>query len=129
MSLKIRMTRGGTKKRPFYGIVVADGRAPRDGRFIEKIGTYNPMLAHDNPERVKFDAERMKHWLSVGAQPSDRIAIFLHKAGMGPAPVRREQTQQHMPKKKAQERAAGGAEKAAAPAPPAAPAADAPAAS
>ena len=128
MSLKIRMTRGGTKKRPFFGIVVADGRAPRDGRFIEKLGTYNPMLAHDNPERVKFDAERMKHWLSVGAQPSDRIAIFLHKAGMGPAPVRREQTQQHMPKKKAQERAQAAKDKAAAPAPAEAPAADAPAA-
>ena len=130
MSLKIRMTRGGTKKRPYYGIVVADGRAPRDGRFIEKIGTYNPMLAHDNPERVKFNAERMKHWLSVGAQPSDRIAIFLHKAGMGAAPVRREQTRQHLPKAKAQERAKAGTEKAAAPAaaPVAAPAADAPAA-
>jgi len=132
MSLKIRMTRGGTKKRPFYSIVVADGRSPRDGRFIEKIGTYNPMLVHDNPERVKFDAERMKHWLSVGAQPSDRIAIFLHKAGMGAAPVRREQTQQHMPKKKAQERAQAAAEKPAAQAAPAAPAeapaADAPAA-
>jgi len=131
MSLKIRMTRGGTKKRPYYGIVVADGRAPRDGRFIEKIGTYNPMLAHDNPERVKFNAERMKHWLSVGAQPSERIAIFLHKAGMGAAPVRREQTQQHLPKAKAQERAKAGTEKAATPAaaPAAAPAADAPAAS
>ena len=131
MSLKIRMTRGGTKKRPFYGIVVADGRAPRDGRFIEKIGTYNPMLAHDNPERVKFDAERMKHWLSVGAQPSERIAIFLHKSGMGAAPVRRDQTQQHLPKKKAQERAQAATAAAAAPAaaaPAAAPAADAPAA-
>jgi small subunit ribosomal protein S16 len=128
MSLKIRMTRGGTKKRPFYGIVVADGRSPRDGRFIERIGTYNPMLAHDNPERVKFDAERMKHWLSVGAQPSDRIAIFLHKAGIGPAPVRHEQTQQHLPKKKAQERAQASKEKAAAPAAAEAPAADAPAA-
>ncbi|MFM9842746.1 MAG: 30S ribosomal protein S16 [Dongiaceae bacterium] len=127
MSLKIRMTRGGTKKRPFYGIVVADGRAPRDGRFIEKIGTYNPMLAHDNPERVKFNAERMKHWLGVGAQPSERIAIFLHRAGMGAAPVRREQTQQHLPKKKAMERAQAATDKAAAPA--AAPAADAPAAS
>jgi small subunit ribosomal protein S16 len=125
MSLKIRMSRGGTNKRPFYSIVVADGRAPRDGRFIEKIGTYNPMLAHDNPERVKFNAERMRHWLSVGAQPSDRIAIFLHKAGMGPAPVRREQTQQHLPKAKAQERAkaAVGAPAADAPAGGAAPAA------
>jgi small subunit ribosomal protein S16 len=125
MSLKIRMSRGGTNKRPFYSIVVADGRAPRDGRFIEKIGTYNPMLAHDNPERVKFNAERMRHWLSVGAQPSDRIAIFLHKAGMGPAPVRREQTQQHLPKAKAQERAkaAAGAPAADAPAGGAAPAA------
>jgi len=131
MSLKIRMTRGGTKKRPFYGIVVADGRAPRDGRFIEKIGTYNPMLAHDNPERVKFNAERMKHWLSVGAQPSERIAIFLHRAGMGAAPVRHDQTQQHLPKKKAQERAQAATAAAAAPAtaPAAAPAADVPAAS
>jgi small subunit ribosomal protein S16 len=86
------------------------------------------MLAHDNPDRVKFDAERMKHWLSVGAQPSDRIAIFLHKAGMGPAPVRHEQTQQHLPTKKAQERAQAAKEKSAAPAPAEAPAADAPAA-
>src|SRR5215467_152211 len=92
MSLKIRLTRAGAKKRPFYRIVVADSRAPRDGRFIEKIGTYNPMLKHDDPQRVTFNTERMQHWLKVGAQPTDRIAMFLGKAGLAPVPAQREQT-------------------------------------
>ncbi|HVM37917.1 MAG TPA: 30S ribosomal protein S16 [Sphingomicrobium sp.] len=82
MALAIRLARGGAKKRPYYRIVVADSRAPRDGRFIEKLGTYNPLLAKDSPERVKLDAERISHWLSVGAQPSDRVLRFLDAAGI-----------------------------------------------
>ena len=82
MALAIRLTRGGAKKRPYYRIVVADSRAPRDGRFIEKVGTYNPLLAKDSPERVKLDAERIQHWLGVGAQPSDRVLRFLDAAGI-----------------------------------------------
>ncbi len=110
MALKIRLTRAGAKKRPFYRIVVADSRSPRDGRFIERIGTYNPMLPADSPQRVTFDAERMQHWLKVGAQPSDRIAMFLGKAGLRPMPPQRQQTTKHLPKAKAQERAKGAAE-------------------
>src|SRR5205823_1500436 len=82
MALAIRLTRGGAKKRPYYRIVVADSRAPRDGRFIEKLGSYNPLLAKDSPERVKLDADRISHWLSVGAQPSDRVLRFLDAAGI-----------------------------------------------
>ncbi len=82
MALAIRLTRGGAKKRPYYRIVVADSRSPRDGRFIEKLGTYNPLLAKDLPERVKLDADRISHWLSVGAQPSDRVLRFLDAAGI-----------------------------------------------
>src|SRR6202158_2646334 len=81
--LKIRMSRGGTKKRPFFKIVVADARSPRDGRFIERLGHYNPLLPKDNPERIKIDLERVKHWLGHGAQPSDRIGRFLADAGIG----------------------------------------------
>jgi small subunit ribosomal protein S16 len=104
MALAIRLTRGGAKKRPYYRIVVADSRAPRDGRFIEKLGTYNPLLAKDSPERVKLDAERIGHWLSVGAQPSDRVARFLDAAGI------KERAQRNNPNKgqpgdKAKERA------------------------
>jgi len=80
MSLKIRLARGGAKKRPYYRIVVADSRMPRDGRYIEKIGSFNPMLPKDHAERVQFDAERVKHWMSVGAQPTDRVARFLAAA-------------------------------------------------
>ena len=82
MAIAIRLTRGGAKKRPYYRVVVADSRAPRDGRFIEKVGTYNPLLAKDSPERVKLLNERISHWLSVGAQPSDRVARFLDAAGL-----------------------------------------------
>ncbi len=82
MALSIRLSRGGAKKRPFYRIVVADSRAPRDGRFIEKLGTYNPLLPRDSAERVTLDTERAKHWLSVGAQPSDRVERFLDAAGL-----------------------------------------------
>jgi len=113
MALKIRLSRAGAKKRPYYHIVIADVRSPRDGRFIEKIGTYNPMLAHDNPQRVTFDTERMQHWLKVGAQPSDRIAIFLGRAGLRPMPAHRQQTTKHLPKAKAQERAKAASEAAA----------------
>ncbi|MEM9704851.1 MAG: 30S ribosomal protein S16 [Pseudomonadota bacterium] len=77
MALKIRLARGGAKKRPFYSIVVADIRSPRDGRFIEKLGTYNPLLAKDDPNRVQYKEERVKHWLGVGAKPTDRVARFL----------------------------------------------------
>src|SRR4051812_34212972 len=88
MALAIRLTRGGAKKRPYYRIVVADSRAPRDGRFIEKLGSYNPLLAKDSPERVKLDADRISHWLSVGAQPSDRVLRFLDAAGLRERPAR-----------------------------------------
>ncbi len=82
MSLAIRLARGGMKKKPYYRIVVTDSRNARDGKFIEKIGTYNPLLNKENPERVKLDGERASHWLSVGAQPSDRVARFLDAAGL-----------------------------------------------
>ena len=82
MAINIRLARGGSKKRPYYKIVVADARSPRDGRFIEKIGNYNPLLAKDNEQRVVLDADRAKHWLSVGAQPTDRVARFLDQAGV-----------------------------------------------
>ena len=88
MAVAIRLTRGGAKKRPYYRIVVADSRSPRDGRFIEKLGTYNPLLAKDSPERVKLDTDRIQHWLSVGAQPSDRVLRFLDAAGLRERPAR-----------------------------------------
>lgn len=82
MAVSIRLSRGGSKKRPYYRIVVADARAPRDGAFIEKVGTYNPMLAKDDANRVNLNADRLKHWISVGAQPTDRVARFLDAAGL-----------------------------------------------
>ena len=82
MATKIRLARGGSKKRPFYRIVAADTRAPRDGRFIEKLGTYNPLLAKDSAERVTFDKERVQYWLDQGAQPTDRVLRFLDAEGM-----------------------------------------------
>ena len=82
MALSIRLSRGGSKKRPYYRIVVADARSPRDGRFIEKLGTYNPLLAKDDDKRIVLDGDRAKHWLSVGAQPTDRVARFLDAAGV-----------------------------------------------
>jgi small subunit ribosomal protein S16 len=82
MAVSIRLSRGGSKKRPYYRIVVADARAPRDGNFIEKVGTYNPMLAKDDTNRINLNAERLTHWLSVGAQPTDRVARFLDAAGL-----------------------------------------------
>lgn len=140
MALAIRMTRQGAKKRPFFHIVVADSRSPRDGRHIERLGSYDPMLPREREDRVKLNAERIKHWLSVGAQPSDRVARFLGEAKIIDMPKWNETPNKSAPKKKAQERAktnadlaakkaAAAAEAAAAPAPaPEAPAAEAPAA-
>ena len=93
MSMKIRLARGGSKKRPFYRIVAADSRMPRDGRFIEKLGTYNPLLPKDSEDRVKMDMDRIKHWLGHGAQPTDRIARMLEAAGVLP------KTERNNPKK------------------------------
>lgn len=109
MGLKIRLARAGAKKRPYYHIVVADSRAPRDGRFIEKVGSYNPMLPTDHPDRVRLFAERILHWKAQGAQPTDRVARFLGKAGLAPMPPIPQQTKKPLPKKKAQERAAAAA--------------------
>ena len=104
MPTKIRLARGGSKKRPYYRIVVADVRAPRDGRFIEKLGTYNPMLAKDHPERVTLVEERVRHWLAQGAQPTDRVLRFLDQAGIQSRPTRNNPNKAE-PGKKAQERA------------------------
>ena len=82
MSLRIRLARGGAKKRPFYRIVVADSRMPRDGRFIERVGSYNPMLPKNHPDRIVLKEERVRHWLGVGALPSDRVSRFLGTAGL-----------------------------------------------
>ena len=109
MATKIRMTRHGAKKRPFYYIVVADSRSPRDGRFIERIGTYNPMLEKGHADRVTLNTDRIKYWLSVGAQPSDRVQRFLADAGLAEKPVIRETPQKSAPKAKAQERAKAAA--------------------
>src|SRR4051812_13086548 len=116
MSLKIRLARGGAKKRPFYSIVIADSRSPRDGRFIEKVGNYNPMVDKSHKERLVLKEERIKHWLGVGALPTDRVARFFGEAGLLPAPERRETPKKSAPKAKAEERAkqAGEAAQAAA---------------
>ena len=114
--LKIRMSRKGAKNRPFYDIVVADSRAPRDGKFLEKLGTYDPKLPKDNADRVRLNGERLKHWLSKGAQASDRVAIFLGKAGIAPAPARKNNVKKAVPKAKMTERKKAKEEKAAAPA-------------
>jgi small subunit ribosomal protein S16 len=104
MATTIRLSRGGSKKRPYYKIVVADSRSPRDGRFIERIGSYNPLLGKDNPDRVKLDAERAKHWVSVGAQPTDRVARFLDAAGVKERSARNNPNKA-VPGEKAKERA------------------------
>ena len=111
MGLKIRLSRAGAKKRPYYHIVVANSRSPRDGRFIEKLGSYNPMLPAEHADRVRLTSERITHWMSQGALPTDRVARFLGRAGLAPMPAYREQPIKSAPGKKAQERA-----KAAAPA-------------
>jgi len=124
--MKIRLARGGSKKRPFYRIVAADSRMPRDGRFIEKLGTYNPLLPKDSEDRIKIDLDRVKHWLDQGAKPTDRVSRFLEAAGVV------EKQERNNPKKaepgaKAKERAEEKAAKAAAAAEAeAAPAEDAP---
>ena len=104
MATKIRLARGGSKKRPFYRIVIADERAPRDGNFIEKIGNFNPMVPKDHKERVIISKERAEHWLKVGAQPTDRVQRILAELGMMDAPKITEKTKKHLPKAKAQER-------------------------
>lgn len=131
--LKIRMARAGAKNRPFYHIVVAESRKARDGSFLEKLGTYDPKLPRDSAERVRLNGERIKYWLSKGAQASYRVAIFLGKAGIAPAPKQQHSPQKAVPKAKMTERkkakeekATKVAEAAAAPAAPAeAPAAEA----
>ena len=103
MPLKIRLSRGGSKKRPYYRVVVAEATAPRDGRFIERIGHWNPLLPKDHEDRVKIDEERVKHWLSVGAQPTDRVLRFLDEKGLAKRPPRNN-PKKALPGKKAQER-------------------------
>src|SRR5579871_6067252 len=111
--LKIRLARGGTKKRPYYSIVIADSHSPRDGRFIEKVGSYNPLLKRDDPKRITLNSERIQQWLSKGAQPTDRVARFLSTEGL----AKREagsNPKKGQPHAKAQERATERAERAAA---------------
>jgi small subunit ribosomal protein S16 len=112
MAVKIRLSRGGAKKRPYYYIVVAEAASPRDGRYIEQIGTHNPMLPKDHADRVKLDLDRAKHWLSVGAQPTDRVARFLDKAGLMKREARNN-PQKAQPGKKRVEREAAAADAAA----------------
>jgi small subunit ribosomal protein S16 len=105
MPLKIRLARGGAKKRPYYRIVVAEATAPRDGRFIEKLGTYNPLLPKDHADRITLVEDRVKHWLSVGAQPTDRVLRFLDARGLATRPARNNPKKAE-PGTKAKERAA-----------------------
>ena len=116
MSLRIRLARGGAKKRPFYRIVIADSRSPRDGRFIERVGTYNPTLARDHPDRVTIREDRVRHWLERGARPSERVAKFLGQADIVPMPEIRDTPRKSQPKAKAQERLKQAAEASAKPA-------------
>ncbi|MEM1074069.1 MAG: 30S ribosomal protein S16 [Pseudomonadota bacterium] len=112
MAMKIRLARGGSKKRPFYSIVAADSRMPRDGRFIEKLGTYNPLLPKDSEERVKMNVERVQYWIGEGAQPTDRVSRMLEAAGLKEK-TERSNPHKGTPGKKAQERAEEKAAKAA----------------
>jgi small subunit ribosomal protein S16 len=105
MALKIRLARGGAKKRPFYRIVVAEATSPRDGRFVERVGSYNPILSSDNPDRLVLNQERIQYWLSVGALPTERVVKFLAQSGVGSYKPT-DKTKKSQPKKKAQERAA-----------------------
>ena len=111
MTVRIRLSRGGAKKRPFYRIVVADSRRARDGKFIDQIGTYNPMLPKDSLDRVKLDVDKAKEWIAKGAKPSDRISVFLSNLGVMDKPIITQKTKKHLPKKKAQERLAAAKEK------------------
>src|SRR5258705_8303038 len=115
MPLKIRMARAGTKKRPVYHIVIADSRSPRDGRYIERLGYFNPLLAKDHKDRLKLDLEKVKTWMAKGALPTDRVSRFLDAAGVMKREAR-SNPEKAKPKKKAQERAAAAAAAAAAPA-------------
>lgn len=108
MSLKIRLSRGGAKKRPFYRIVVADARMPRDGRFVERLGTFDPLKAKDAADRIVIDAEKAKAWIAKGAQPTDRVARLLETVGVGQRAAHNN-PEKAKPKKKAQERAAAAA--------------------
>ena len=110
MSVSIRLSRGGSKKRPYYKVVVSNSRAPRDGKYLEQIGTYNPLLAKDSPERVKLVEDRARYWLGVGAQPTDRVARFLDAAGIKERAARNN-PKKGEPGKKAQERAAERAQR------------------
>ena len=129
MALKIRLSRGGSKKRPFYKVVIADSRSPRDGRFIEKVGHFNPLLPKDNPDRLKLDLEKIKEWIGKGAKPTEKLERFLGEAKVVPMPVQKNNPKKALPKKKAQERLAALKEaEEAAVAEAEAPAAEAPAA-
>lgn len=110
MAMKIRLARGGSKKRPHYAIVASDSRMPRDGRFLEKLGTYNPLLPKDSEDRIKMDMERVQHWLSQGAQPTDRVARFLEAAGVTKK-TERSNPKKAEPGKAAKDRAAKRAER------------------
>ena len=113
MALKIRLARGGAKKRPFYRIVVAEASAPRDGRYVERVGTYNPMVPKDHDQRLVLKNERITYWLGQGAQPTERVQKMLASAGLTEAPVIREQPKKSAPGKKRAEREAAAAEAAA----------------
>lgn len=113
MALKIRLARGGAKKRPFYRIVVAEASAPRDGRYVERVGTYNPMVPKDHDQRLVLKNERITYWLGQGAQPTERVQKMLASAGLTEAPVIREQPKKSAPGKKRAEREAAVAEAAA----------------
>jgi len=104
MSVSLRLSRGGSKKRPFFRIVAADIRSPRDGKYLVRLGTYNPMKTKDDPERINLNIERIKYWLSVGAKPTDRVTKFLAKQGLAKKPVIQKQTKQDKPKKKTLEK-------------------------
>jgi len=109
MGLKIRLARAGAKKRPYYHIVIADSRSPRDGKFIERVGSYNPMLPAEHADRVRLRDDRVSHWLSHGAVATERVARFLGRVGLAPMPSWNEQPTRSAPKKKAQERAKAAA--------------------
>ena len=117
MALKIRLSRAGSKKRPVYRVVVADSRSPRDGRFIEKVGLYNPLLQKDNKDRIQLNLESIKEWISKGAKPTDKVARFLGEAGVIPMPAQGNNPKKAQPKKKAQERLAAAEEAKNQPAP------------
>ena len=112
MSLKIRLSRAGAKKRPYYRVVLADARSPRDGRYLERLGSYNPMLPKDSDQRVQLNEDRIRYWLGQGAQPTDRVAKFLGHAKIRPMPEIREQTKKSQPKQKTLDRLAEQEEKA-----------------